>query len=130
MARSKRYLKLPLGYSSASTQNVCTRVFSYGSPDILILSTAVVIANVLGFFDPVRALIQNAIRDGFIQPPGKNLVKFVDGPSDYSLHESFDWGEALLKEIDSWRGDPSYSLGFDWTRPKDDGEEREALNAT
>ena len=91
---------------------------------------AVVLANVLGYFDPVRALIQGAIRDGFIQPVGVDLVKFVDGPSDHSLHESFDWGQALLDQLGSWKGDPSYSLGFDWTRPKDGGESTEALNAT
>ena len=89
-----------------------------------------VLANVLGFFDPVRALIQGAIRDGFIQPVGVDLIKFVDGPSDHSLHESFDWGQALLDQLDSWKGDPSYSLGFDWTNPKDGGERTEALNAT
>lgn len=104
-------------------------IFSHHSRDILTLSAAVVIANVLGFFDPIRNLIQDAIRDGFIQNAGVNLVRFVDGPPDHSLHESFDWGTALLEELDSWRGDPSYSLGFDWTRPRN-GLKSEALNAT
>lgn len=97
---------------------------------MLTILIAVVLANVLGFFDPVRALIQGAIRDGFIQPVGVELIKFVDGPSDHSLHESFDWGRALLEELDSWKSDPSHSLGFDWTRPMDGGEKTEALNAT
>lgn len=92
---------------------------------------AVVLANILGYFEPIRSLIQGAIRDGFIQPVGVNLVRFVDGPSDHSLHESFDWGKALLEEIDSWKGDPSYSLGFDWTKPLVEGEEKtDALNGT
>lgn len=94
------------------------------------LSTAVVLANVLGFFDPIRALIQDAIEDGFIQPAAVNLVKFVDGPSDHSLHETFDWGGALLGELDSWKADPSYSLGFNWTRRRNGGEKREALQST
>jgi len=129
-ARLKRCLKSPLGPNSASIQNVCNRVFSYSSRNILILSIAVVLANVLGFFDPIRALIQDAIEDGFIQPAGVNLVKFVDGPSDYSLHESFDWGKALIEVLDSWKGDPSYSIGFDWTRPWNNGVESEPLQST
>lgn len=75
--------------------------------NILILPIAVLLANVLGYFEPIRALIQNGINDGFIPPTGMSLIKFVDGPSDHSLHPSFDWGKALLEEIDSWKGDPS-----------------------
>ena len=96
----------------------------------LILSTAVVLANVLGFFDPIRGLIQAAIKDGFIQPTNVNLVKFVDGPSDHSLHDSFDWGKVLLEAIDSWKGDPSYNIGFDWTRARDGRGEVDAITAT
>jgi len=129
MARSKRYLKSPPGHNSGSTRNVWTGFLSCRSHDLLIPSTAVVLANVLGFFNPVRALIQDAIRDGFIQPAGINLVKFVDGPSDYALHESFDWGGALIEELESWEDNPSYRLGFDWTRPRN-GKRTEALSAT
>lgn len=132
-ARLKRYSKSPPGHRLGSTQNVCRIQFFFLHPlysHLLTPPVAVVLANVLGYFDPVRALIQGAIRDGFIQPVGVDLVKFVDGPSDHSLHESFDWGQALLDQLGSWKGDPSYSLGFDWTRPKDGGESTEALNAT
>ena len=104
--------------------------FSYRSHNRPIPSIAVVLANVLGFFDPVRALIQAAISDGFIRPSGINLVKFIDGPSDHSLHESFDWGKALLEETDSWKSHPSYSVGFDWTRARDGGEKIEAIRAS
>lgn len=97
---------------------------------MLTLPIAVVLANILGYFDPVRALIQGGIRDGFIQPAGLELIRFVDGPSDHSLHETFDWGKALLEEIDSWKSDPSYSLGFDWTLPREGGEKTDALNGT
>ena len=101
--------------------------------NVLTPSVAVVLANVLGYFEPVRALIQNGIRDGFIQPAAVNLIKFVDGPSDPSLQESFDWGKALLEELDSWKGDPSFSLKFDWTKASgaaNGGEKVEALDAT
>lgn len=97
---------------------------------MLTLFAAVVLANVLGFFDPIRTLIKSAIDDGFIRPAGVNLVKFVDGPSDHSLHESFDWGTALLEEIDSWEDHPSYKIGFDWTKPRNGGEKTEAIYAT
>ena len=129
-APSRRYLKSPLGPSSGSTQNVCVPTCSLRSRNSLIVSAAVVLANVLGFFEPVRALIESAIKDGFIRPAGVNLVKFVDGPSDHSLHESFDWGKAILEELDSWEGDASYSLGYDWTRPRDGGEKGGTLHAT
>ena len=122
-------MKSPLGRSSGSTQNVCAPTCSLRSRNSPILSVAVVLANVLGFFEPVRALIQNAIKDGFIRPAGVNLVKFVDGPSDHSLHESFDWGKALLEELDSWEFNDSYRLEFDWTRPRCGEEKVEALRA-
>lgn len=128
--RLRRYLKPPLGHSSASTRNVRNRVFSHISRNTLIMSIAVVLANVLGFFDPIRALIKDAIDDGFIQPVGINLVRFVDGPSDHSLHESFDWGKALLEELDAWKCDPSYSIGFDWTRPWKNGVKSDSLQST
>lgn len=131
MARSKKYSRSPLGHNSGSTQNVCIQNFSHHSRNLLIPFAAVVLANVLGFFNPVRSLIQSAIDDGFIQPAAINLVKFVDGPSDHSLHESFDWGKALLDELDSWRDHPSYKTGFDWTRPRyASGERTEAILAT
>ena len=123
-------MKSSPGHSLGSTQNVYVRIYSLSSRNSPILSVAVVLANILGFFEPVRALIQNAIKDGFIQPARVNLVKFVDGPSDHSLHESFDWGKALLEELDSWECNDSYSLGYDWTRPRDGGEKAEALLAT
>ena len=92
-------------------------------------TTAVVLANVLGYFEPIRALIQSGIRDGFIQQVAVDLIRFVDGPPNHSDHESFDWGGALLDEIDSWKWCPEFSLAFDWTESAD-GEETDALSAT
>ncbi|KAF9793302.1 hypothetical protein BJ322DRAFT_1033917 [Thelephora terrestris] len=109
--RSCGFIGLPGGYGTFEEVFEVTAWTQVG-----IHSKPVVIANVLGFFDPIRALIQNAVGDGFIRPVGKSLIKFVDGPADHSLHDSFDWGKALLDELDTWEDDPSYSLGFDWTR--------------
>jgi len=127
-ARSRRYSRPPLGLNLVFTQNVCVRLSPHCSYNMLIVSAAVVLANVLGYWEPVRALIQGAIKAGFVQPAGVNLVKFVDGPADHSLHETFDWGKALVEEVDSWESHPSYSIGFDWTRPRDIEEETEILH--
>jgi len=75
----------------------------------------VVLLNVLSFWDPLRQLIQNGIRGGFIQPKNEQLIVFVDGPSDHHLHESFDWGTAALHALDTWHGDISKPL-FDWSK--------------
>ena len=127
-ARSRRYSRLSPGPNSGFTQNVCAPLSPHHSYDTLTTSAAVVLANVLGFYEPIRALIQGAIKAGYVQPAGVNLVRFVDGPSDHSLHESFDWGKALIEEVDSWEAHPSYSIGFDWTRPRDIEEETEILH--
>lgn len=126
--RSCGFIGLPGGYGTLEEVFEATTWTQIG-----IHSKPVILANVLGYFEPVRALIQNGIRDGFIQPAAVNLIKFVDGPSDRSLQESFDWGKALLEELDSWKGDPSYSLKFDWTNAAGaakSGKKTEALDAT
>lgn len=123
--RSCGFIGLPGGYGTFEEVFEVTTWTQIG-----IHSKPVVLANVLGYFEPVRTLIQNGIRDGFIQEAGVNLIKFVDGPPDYSDHESFDWGGALLEEIDSWKWHPTFSLGYDWTKSGDGEEKTEALSAT
>ena len=78
-----------------------------------IVHTAVVLVNVLGFFDPLRSLIQRAISEGFIRPHNEQLVVFVDGPADLSEHQTFDWGSAALAALDGWTR--SGNALFDWT---------------
>lgn len=60
-------------------------------------SMAVVLANILGYFDPFQVLVQNGIKDSFIRRIGINPVSFVDGPSDRSVHESLDWGRGMVE---------------------------------
>jgi hypothetical protein len=57
---------------------------------------------VLGFFDPLRAMIKNAVTLGFIKPQNEKLVLFVDCPPDADP-ETFDWGAAALSALDGWR---------------------------
>lgn len=74
--------------------------------------TAVVLLNVLGFFDPLRALIKNAMAFGFIKAQNGKLVTFVDCPPDVDP-TTFDWGAAALSALNGWRSPgPGY---FVWT---------------
>jgi hypothetical protein len=56
---------------------------------------------VLGFFDPLRALIKNAIASGFIQARNERLIIFVDAPPEVNPM-SFNWGAAALAALDCW----------------------------
>jgi len=62
---------------------------------------AVVILNVLGFYDPLRALIKGAIASGFIKPINERLVIFIDSPRGIDP-TVFDWGAAALAALDDW----------------------------
>jgi len=76
---------------------------------------AVVLLNVLSFWEPLRALIKNSIDAGFIKPGNERLVIFVDGPVDTKDHDNFDWGEAALSALDNWERGRSSPL-FDWSK--------------
>jgi len=75
----------------------------------------VILANVLSYFDPLRQLIQNGVKEGFIRPHNAPLITFVDGPADHSEHESFDWGKAVLEALDNWNPNEVVPLGYVWT---------------
>jgi predicted Rossmann-fold nucleotide-binding protein len=82
------------------------------SINFLTLFTAVVLLNVLGFFDPLRALIKSAMAFGFINAQNGNLMTFVDCPPDVDP-ATFDWGAAALSALNGWRAPgPGY---FVWT---------------
>jgi len=78
----------------------------------------VVLLNVLSFFDPLRQLIKNGIKEGYISPSNEKLIVFVDGPSSQDEHENFDWGTAALQAIETWQGDNIKAM-FDWRKRKD-----------
>lgn len=101
---------------------MCFPYFSHPSNRIQIKSTAVIILNVLSFYEPLRTLIRCAINEGFIHPDNERLVLFVDGPprppsvdisspssfptEEYKdwvkAQENFDWGNAALAKLDEW----------------------------
>ena len=93
-----------------------------------IVHTAVVLVNVLGFFGPLRSLIQRAISEGFIRPHNEQLVVFVDGPADLSEHQTFDWGSAALAALDGWTR--SGNALFDWTVRENGGKSAGGLEAS
>ncbi|KAG6814290.1 hypothetical protein H0H92_013415 [Tricholoma furcatifolium] len=81
---------------------------------------AVVLLNVLSFYDPLRQLLENGIKEGYINPANRKLILFVDGPADASQHEEYDWGTAALDAIDNWEGgNLNPNRLFDWTSRKD-----------
>ena len=63
------------------------------------------------------------MKSGFIQPTCHNMGIFVDGPSDLSEHESFDWGAEALRALDSWEREPSATFLYDWSKETDSGGE-------
>ncbi|KAK7049385.1 hypothetical protein VNI00_005986 [Paramarasmius palmivorus] len=92
----------------------------------------VILLNVLGFYDPLRQQIRNAIEAGFIQPYNESLIIFVDGPDSRARedHESFDWGKAALSALENWKGLKGKAM-FDWgTKPDGQVSEEGSLGAS
>ncbi|KZV68081.1 hypothetical protein PENSPDRAFT_582937 [Peniophora sp. CONT] len=73
----------------------------------------VILVNVFGFWEPLRALIKTSIASGFIRKDCDSLVIFVDGPEDHAAHASYDWGMEVMKHIDNWKGAPKSF--YKWT---------------
>ena len=95
-----------------------------------ITPAAAIVVNVLGYYDPLRQLIRNGVREGFIAARNEKLVLFVDGPEDHAEHEAFDWGKAALDTLDGWQAG-NYEVYYDWTKRKgaDDTSKDGELNA-
>ncbi|KAG8983465.1 hypothetical protein FRB90_006010 [Tulasnella sp. 427] len=72
----------------------------------------VVLVNVNGFYEPLRALIEGAIQDNFIQEKSRSLVTFV-GPTDGQSPANFDWGRAAVEALEAWKV-PSEGGLFAW----------------
>lgn len=78
------------------------------------LLTAVVLINIFGFYDPLKTMIDNGVRYGFIAEHSRNLVIFVDGPEDHASHATYDWGTAAVKAAAEWKGGDAQPL-YKWT---------------
>lgn len=77
--------------------------------------------NILGYYDPLRQLVRNGVREGFILERNEKLILFVDGPEDHADHEDYDWGKAALEALDSWQAEHR-EIYYDWTKRKGEGE--------
>lgn len=83
---------------------------------IFFFSIAVVLLDVNGFYEPLRALIEGAIKETFIQEKDCHLVTFVQPPDGVSAAE-FDWGKAAIEALDTWKM-PSDAGLFVWDEKK------------
>jgi len=84
----------------------------------MICRAAVILLNVLSFYDPLRQLIQNGVEEGYINPSNEKLILFVDGPAAHDEHENFDWGIAALMAIEKYQVDDIQQL-FNWRKGTD-----------
>lgn len=89
---------------------------------------AVLVVNVRNFWDPLRELIRNGIREGFILEKNEHLVRFVEGPADHAEHETFDWGKATMNALNEWQT-VAASHFYNWHLRKEGKEEEDTLGA-
>ncbi|KAJ4475772.1 hypothetical protein J3R30DRAFT_594489 [Lentinula aciculospora] len=89
----------------------------------------VVLLNVLNYYEPIRTMIQSAIKEGFIQSLSDRLITIVDGPEDLAQHEIYNWGSAAVRAIESWREGEARS-NYDWTKRIDGTRVQESLAAS
>jgi len=71
----------------------------------------VVLVNTNHFWNPLRDLIDSAIREGFIKESSRDLAVFLDPPT--SGAEDFDWGKATVDSLDGWKSPVDSGL-FIW----------------
>ena len=123
---TRKFSRLSHGHNLAFTKSVSISLNSFRTAQLthVRLLPAVVLLNVMSFYSPIRDLVRNGIKMGFIQPSNENLLVFVDGPSDPSEHESFNWGEAALKALDSWVLGETSVHEYDWTKRLEGERER------
>ncbi|KIY63665.1 hypothetical protein CYLTODRAFT_457921 [Cylindrobasidium torrendii FP15055 ss-10] len=77
---------------------------------VLTPDAAVVLLNVRGFYDPLRALIKKGVEEGFIMLSNAHIITFVDGPASYDAHDTYDWGSAMLTALEFWKGNDVTAL--------------------
>lgn len=65
-----------------------------------------IVLNALGYYEPLKQLIQNGVKAGFIKPSNASLVSVVDPPADG------DWGQAVIKALEAWK--PDAEAGYKW----------------
>ena len=84
--------------------------------------------NVLGFWNPLRELIRNGVKSGFILEKNEKLLRFVEGPEDPAEHENFDWGKGAIEALDKWEA-VTASHFYNWHLRKDGKTEEDVMGA-
>ncbi|TFK46024.1 hypothetical protein OE88DRAFT_1688329 [Heliocybe sulcata] len=111
--RSAAFIALPGGYGTFEEIAEVTTWTQLG-----IHNKPVICLNVLSYYDSLRTLVKNGVREGFIQEKNESLILFVDGPASPEEHATFDWGKAALEVLDNWKRDDEAT--YDWSRTVDD----------
>ena len=93
----------------------CVRLPTLMSP------IAVMIVNVLNYYEPLRQQIIKGIEAGFIKEENMNLVTFVNGPPDLDEHATFDWGGAVVNALEDHKPTGWKGFGFDWSARASNG---------
>ncbi|KAJ1309856.1 hypothetical protein OPQ81_006621 [Rhizoctonia solani] len=68
----------------------------------------VVVINVRGYYEPLKILIENGVREGFIKPANASLVTILDPPMDG------DWGQAIVQTLRTWKPDDGAGYKWNW----------------
>ena len=87
-----------------------------------------IVLNIRNFYNPLRELIRNGIREGYILEKNERLVHFVDGPADLAEHETFDWGKAAMDALEKWEG-VAASHFYNWHLRKEGKTDDDTLSA-
>ncbi|KAF8894495.1 hypothetical protein BD779DRAFT_842386 [Infundibulicybe gibba] len=121
-ARVQGFVGLPGGFGTFEEVLEVTTWTQLG-----IHTKPVVLLNIRSYYEPLRQLVENGVREGFINPRNQKIIIFVDGPESHTEHEDFDWGAAALAAIEAWQSENVAPL-FDWSK-RADGSEVDKLNA-
>ncbi|KAI0747601.1 hypothetical protein C8Q80DRAFT_1270073 [Daedaleopsis nitida] len=122
--RSCAFFGLPGGYGTFEEvlEVVCWSQIGIHNKPVIVL-------NVMNFWEPLRELVRNSIKNGFILAKNEQLLLFVDGPTELAEHETFDWGKAAMEALDKWEG-VAASHVYNWTLRKDGKTDSDVLGAS
>ncbi|CAE6441828.1 hypothetical protein BN14_02056 [Rhizoctonia solani AG-1 IB] len=115
-ARSGAFVALPGGYG---TFEEVLEVITWNQLGIHL--KPVVVVNARGYYEPLKLLIQNGVREGFIKPANASLVTILDPPSDG------DWGKALVQVLGTWKPDEAAGYKWDWSLTQPSKESIDAI---
>ncbi|CAE6516737.1 unnamed protein product [Rhizoctonia solani] len=81
----------------------------------------VIVINARGYYEPLKLLIENGVREGLIKPAGASLVTILDPPVDG------DWGQAAVHALRSWKPDEEAGYKWNWSEAQASGDSVDAI---